>query len=65
MTTVEEIQRRQRLLDTLFRVFIALIILIVCVFVGWLVTYIAYAEEIHRSFELQGQLLKQALECIV
>ena len=65
MTTVEEIQRRQRMLDTLFRVFIALIILIVCVFIGWLVTYITYAEEIHRSFEQQGSLLHRVLSDLV
>jgi hypothetical protein len=65
MTTVEEIQRRQRMLDTLFRVFIALIILIVCVFIGWLVTYITYAEEIHRSFEQQTDLYRRVIERIV
>ncbi len=49
----------------LFRVFIALIILIVCIFIVWLVTYMTHAEEIHRSFEQQNALLHSVLNDLV
>ncbi len=43
--TVEDIERRQRLLAVLFKVFVAIMILIGCVFVGWLISFIGYAHD--------------------
>lgn len=40
--TVEDIERRQRLLSILFKIFFALLILIACVFVGWIISYLGY-----------------------
>ncbi|MCB2205165.1 hypothetical protein KQI65_10480 [bacterium] len=44
--TVEDIEKKQRLLAILFKVFIAVMILIACVFAGWLISFISYASEI-------------------
>ncbi|GEM_PF-2299148 len=43
--TVEDIERKQRLLSILFKIFIAIIILIVCLFAGWLISFIGYTDE--------------------
>lgn len=44
--TVEDIERKQRLLAMLFKVFVAILILIGCLFVGWLISFVGYAEEL-------------------
>lgn len=49
MPTVEDIERKQRLLSLLFKVFIAIIILIVCLFAGWLISFIGYTDEFSAS----------------
>ena len=51
--TVEDIERKQRLLAMLFRVFIAILILIGCLFVGWLISFVGYAGD-HFSQTLQS-----------
>jgi len=43
--TVEDIERRQRLTAVLFKVFVAILILIGCFFVGWLISFVGYAHE--------------------
>ena len=45
-TTLEDIERRQKLLSLLFRIFIAVLILIGCVVVGWLISFIGYAADL-------------------
>ena len=44
--TVEDIERKQRLLAMLFKVFVAILILIGCLFVGWLISFVGYAEDV-------------------
>ncbi len=44
--TVEDIERKQRLLAMLFKVFVAILILIGCLFVGWLISFMGYAGEL-------------------
>lgn len=44
--TVEDIERKQKLLNLLFKLFVAIMILIGCIFVGWLISFIGYADSI-------------------
>lgn len=52
MPTVEDIERKQKLLSLLFRVFVAILILIACVFAGWLISFIGYADDMIGAFDL-------------
>jgi len=49
MPTVEDIERKQRLLSVLFKLFIAIIILIVCLFAAWLISFIGYTDDFSAS----------------
>ncbi|MDT8322650.1 MAG: hypothetical protein RRA94_00960 [Bacteroidota bacterium] len=44
--TVEDIERKQKLLNFLFKLFLAVMILIACVFVGWLISFVGYADSL-------------------
>jgi hypothetical protein len=65
MPTVEDIERKQKLLSFLFKVFIALLILIACLFAGWLISYIGYAggnppqEEVTLWIPIGAKAIKQ------
>ncbi|MBN1446499.1 MAG: hypothetical protein JXA28_01110 [Bacteroidetes bacterium] len=67
MPTVEDIERKQKLLSFLFKVFIALLILIACLFAGWLISYIGYAagnpskEEVSLLIPTDEKLVLQPL----
>jgi hypothetical protein len=49
MPTVEDIERKQKLLSVLIKVFFAILVLIACVFVGWLISFIGYADDAGRT----------------
>jgi hypothetical protein len=44
--TVEDIERKQKLLSFLFKLFVAVLILIGCIFVGWLISFVGYADNL-------------------
>gem|GEM_PF-5157034 len=53
MITLEDIERRQRMLVILFRIFVVILIVIVCVLAAWLVTYFGYSEGFGMRHESQ------------
>ena len=52
MPTVEDIERKQKMLSLLFRVFVAILILIACAFAGWLISFIGYADDLLGAVDL-------------
>ena len=65
--TVEDIERKQRLLSFLFKLVIAIIILIVCLFAGWLITFIGYSDGFSEAGSglFRSALLAEALPSLL
>ncbi len=47
--TVEDIERKQKFLSFLFKLFVAVMILIGCIFVGWLISFVGYADPLFST----------------
>jgi len=47
--TVEDIERKQKFLSFLFKLFVAVMILIGCIFVGWLISFVGYADPLFSN----------------
>ena len=46
MTTIEDLQRREKRLSFLLKIFVTLLIVLGLFLIGWVVTVVAYADEL-------------------
>lgn len=46
MTSIEELQRKEKSLSFLLKIFVGLLILIGLFLIGWVVTVVAYADDL-------------------
>lgn len=60
MTTVEDIERKQRRSRFITRFFIGLLLLGLCILVGWLISWIGY-EDLHEPHSMLSSVLHDRL----
>lgn len=62
--TVEDIERRQRMMSVLIKVFVAVLALMACLFIGWLISFIGYADDLFSSNTMRAGGIEPVIEYV-